>query len=263
MFLPRLLTALIGIPVLLFLIYWGGMAYGVFILGVSILCLYEYGIILTLARRPVRPILAIAGGAVISICAIWRLPVEAALAAFLSAAVLFEVFSREHSLERLAITVFGSSFFGILPSYLGLIRELGGSGRVLSFLFFSCVWAMDTAAYAAGKSLGRRRLAPVLSPKKTWEGAAAGFAAALATAAIFSRIFPSVLSETEALALGSVIGIFGQLSDLSESLIKRSVGAKDSGMVLPGHGGIMDRFDSFLLSAPAFYYCLLAFGSFR
>jgi phosphatidate cytidylyltransferase len=151
----------------------------------------------------------------------------------------------------------GAVLLGWMPAYLGRIRDLRPDGERLTLMLFVAIWAMDTAAYAVGKTWGRRALAPVLSPKKTREGFAAGLVAALATVFIFRALKPESLSLQHAIAAGLAIAVFGQLSDLAESMIKRSVGAKDSGAVLPGHGGVMDRFDSFLLSAPAVYYCLL------
>jgi phosphatidate cytidylyltransferase len=116
---------------------------------------------------------------------------------------------------------------------------------------------MDTAAYFVGKGFGSHALAPVLSPKKTWEGAIGGFAAALAVCAAFSHwSLKDALPLPFALGVGAVIGVTGQISDLAESMVKRDAGVKDSGALLPGHGGIFDRFDSYILCAPAVYYLL-------
>ncbi len=260
MIFPRILTALVGVPLLLFLIYHGGLAYTAFVVAVSILCLYEYGVILTLGRRPVRPWLCVLGGAATAACVALGLPAQLPLAALIAAALISEMAARQSSLERAAYTVFGAAFLGVMPAYLGPIRDFGALGKGLSFFLFACVWSADTAAYAAGKAVGAHPLAPVLSPKKTWEGAAAGFLAALAAAAAFFLLSAKAVSLAQALALGAVVGVFGQISDLAESLLKRSVGVKDSGALLPGHGGIMDRFDSFLLAAPIFYYSLIIFG---
>ncbi|MDE1976401.1 MAG: phosphatidate cytidylyltransferase [Elusimicrobia bacterium] len=260
MIFPRIITGLIGIPILLFLIYHGGLAYSAFVSTVCVLCLYEYGVILTLGRRPVRTWLCVLGGGAMAVFVALGFPAQIPFAFTAAAAVLLEMAAKDASIERLALTVFGACFFGILPAYLGPIRALGAAGREASFFLFICVWATDIAAYAVGKTLGSHPLAPALSPKKTWEGAAAGFAAALLASSVFSALSRGVLPIAEALALGALIGVFGQLSDLAESLIKRAVGVKDSGAILPGHGGIMDRFDSFLLAAPLFYYCLIIFG---
>lgn len=264
MLLPRVLTAVVGIPLLLFLIHAGGLAFAVFVVAVAILCLHEYGVILAMGGRQVQRVVAVLAGALLAACVVLGGGAgrTAELGLWLSGAVtlvmLRELFSKTHSLERAALTLMGALFLGWMPAHLALIRDLRPHGEKLTFLFFVTVWTMDTAAYAAGRSFGRHKLASEVSPKKTWEGAAAGFAAAIGTALLFRRFaLPDALTTAQAAALGALIGVFGQLSDLAESLIKRAVGAKDSGSLLPGHGGVMDRFDSFLLCAPAVYYFLV------
>ncbi len=258
MLLPRVLTAIVGIPFLLYLIHAGGLCFSLFIVAVAALCLHEYGLILTLGGRPTQRVNAVVLGGALAACVALSGPVGLFLTAVIAVLMLREMLSREHSLDRVALTLFGALFLGWMPAHLALIRDLRPYGERLTFLFFVSVWAMDTAAMAAGKSFGRHKLAETLSPKKTWEGAAAGFLSANLVALLFQRFaLPEALSVPQALALGSLIGLFGQLSDLAESLVKRAVGAKDSGRLLPGHGGVMDRFDSFILCAPAVYYFLV------
>lgn len=255
--LPRVLTALLGIPLLLFFIHWGGLTFSLFVVTVAVLSLYEYGMILRLGGKPVQRFNAVAGGGLLAACSALKGPLSLAVCLLLSAVLLQEMFSREHCLDRAAATLFGALLLGWMPAHMALIRDIRPYGENLAFMVFVAIWAMDCAAYAAGAGLGRRKLAPILSPKKTWEGAVAGFAAALATVAVFRLFFPGMVSAPKALVLGALIGVAGQLSDLGESLIKRAVGAKDSGKLIPGHGGVMDRFDSFILCAPAVYYCLV------
>jgi phosphatidate cytidylyltransferase len=257
MLLPRVLTAVVGIPLLLFLIHSGGLAFSAFVVAVSALSLYEYGVILTIGRRPTQRVNAIVGGCALALTLALGGPLDMALSAVVGLVVLQEMFSAEHSLDRVATTLLGALFLGFLPAHLALIRDLRPFGERLTFMYFVAVWIMDTSAYAVGRSWGSRALAPTLSPKKTWEGAVAGFAAAVAVVLGFRAATPGMLTLPRALAAGFLIGVGGQLSDLAESLVKRAVGAKDSGALLPGHGGVMDRFDSFILSAPALYYCLV------
>ncbi len=257
MLLPRVLTALVGIPLLLLLIHWGGLTFAGFTVAVSALALYEYGLILSLGQRPAQRVVAVLAGASLALCLALEGPVSLAVAFWTAVILLRELFGREHSLDRVALTMFGAVVLGWMPAHLALIRDLRPHGERLTFMLFAAVWAMDTAAYAVGKTVGRRKLALVVSPKKTWEGAAAGFAAAVGVVLAFRAGCPEMLSLRRAALLGGVIGFAGQLSDLAESMIKRAVGAKDSGALLPGHGGVMDRFDSFILSAPAMYYCLV------
>lgn len=261
MLLPRVLTAAIGVPLLLWLIQAGGLSFSIFVLAVSVLCLQEYGLILSLGGKPVQRVNLLAAGSVLAACAIWGGSVGLALTAVVTLLMLRELFGRARSLERAALTLFGAFFLGWMPAHLALIRDLRPDGKAFCLTFFIAVWAMDTAAYATGSSFGRRKLAETLSPKKTWEGAAAGFLAAVAVCLLLRALWlREALSAPQALALGGLIGLFGQLSDLAESLIKRAAGAKDSGSLLPGHGGVMDRFDAFILCAPAVYH-FLAFAA--
>jgi phosphatidate cytidylyltransferase len=257
MLLPRVLTALVGIPLMLYLVHAGGVAYGLFVTAISALCCYEYALMLRLGGRPVQFIPTVALGAALAACAALGGPLPLVLAGGAALIVLVEMFAKEHSLDRVALTLFGAIFAGWMPSHLALIRGLRPHGEAFAFLTFVAVWAMDTAAYAAGRGFGRHSLAPVLSPKKTWEGAVAGFAAAIGVSLAFQRFMLSdAVTPIVAVVIGVLIGAMGQLSDLAESMVKRDVGAKDSGALLPGHGGVFDRFDSYILCAPAVYYAL-------
>lgn len=257
MLLPRALTAVVGIPMLLYFIHAGGLAFSAFVMAVAVLCLYEYGMIMAMGGRPVQRIVVLLCGAALAACAALGADLGLVLASVVGLVMLREMAHKQHSLDRLTLTVFGALFLGWMPAHLALIRDLRPDGRTYAFLFFAAVWVMDTAAYAVGKAAGKHKLAANLSPKKTWEGAAAGFAAAILVALIFRQAaLRETLTLSQAAVLGALIGVFGQLSDLAESLLKRAVGVKDSGSLLPGHGGVMDRFDSFILCSPAVYYYL-------
>jgi phosphatidate cytidylyltransferase len=257
MLLPRVLTALVGIPLMLYLVHAGGAAYGLFVTGISALCCYEYALMLRLGGRPVQFVLTVALGAALAACAALGGPLSLVLAGGAALVVLAEMAAKTHSLDRVALTLFGALFAGWMPAHLALIRDLRPHGEAFAFLTFAAVWAMDTAAYFAGRGFGRHALAPTLSPKKTWEGAVAGFAAALAVSFAFRRfMLHDALSPAMAAVVGVIIGVMGQLSDAAESMVKRDAGIKDSGALLPGHGGVFDRFDSYILCAPAIYYAL-------
>jgi phosphatidate cytidylyltransferase len=254
--LPRVLTAFVGIPLLLYLTHWGGLSFDVLVAGIAVLCLYEYGVILLLGGKPVQRVTILVVGAALALGQALGGPIGPLFAAATAIVVLREMLSRQHDLERAALTLFGALLLGWMPSHLALVRDLRPFGERLTYMLFASIWACDTAAYFAGHAVGRHKLAPVLSPKKTWEGFVAGFAAAVGVVFGFRAAAPGMLTAPRALAVALSIGLVGQLSDLAESMIKRAVGAKDSGALLPGHGGIMDRFDSYLLAAPAVYYCL-------
>jgi phosphatidate cytidylyltransferase len=257
MLLPRVLTAIVGIPLLLFLVHAGGVAFSLFITGVAALCCYEYALVLRLGGRPVQFLPTVLVGSALAACAALGGPLGLILTVGVAFIAVVEMFSSVHSMDRAALTLFGAVFAGWMPAHLALIRDMRPHGEAFLAMTFVTVWCMDTAAYAVGKSVGKRPLASVLSPKKTWEGAIGGFLAALAVCALFSRfVLKEALPLPWALALGAVIGVTGQVSDLAESMVKRDAGIKDSGALLPGHGGVFDRFDSFILCAPAVYYVL-------
>ncbi len=121
---------------------------------------------------------------------------------------------------------------------------------------FGGIWVCDSGAYFAGRAFGRHKLFPRVSPNKTWEGAVAGFAAAIVAFVLFRQFLLPYLSLRDALVCGGIIGIFGQVGDLAESLLKRDAGVKDSSTLIPGHGGVLDRFDSLLFVAPVLFFYL-------
>lgn len=268
MLLPRVLTALIGAPLLLILIHLGSWPFLALCAGTAFLSLYEYGLMLRLAGRPVRLWMTAAGGTLLSLAVGLGRPggvgalggdlSGSVVAVFLPLLMACEAFGGDTSLDRAALSLFGVFFIGWTLAHLALLRDLRPFGEGLTYLLFLTLWISDSAAYFAGRSLGSRRLAPKVSPQKTWEGAAAGFAAAVAAVVLGRELFlTEALGRKTAAALGVMIGIVGPLSDLAESVVKRAVGAKDSSSILPGHGGVLDRFDSFLLTAPLMYYALI------
>jgi phosphatidate cytidylyltransferase len=157
--------------------------------------------------------------------------------------------------KSIFIDIFSLFYAGFLISFLLKIFQLSG-GRLLLLLLFILVWASDIFAYYGGRHFGRHRLIFPLSPKKTTEGAFIGFLSAVLAALVF-RMFVGDYKRFELVSfiiLSSVTVIAGMLGDLTESLIKRIGDKKDSGNLIPGHGGILDRIDSLILAAPFFYY---------
>ncbi len=139
-----------------------------------------------------------------------------------------------------------------------LLGRWGAEGWRLALIPFYLAWIVDTAAYAVGCRWGRRRLAPLVSPHKTWEGGAAGLAAGLLAGASLTWLVP--LPTGVGLLLGGIAGTIGQGADLGESLLKREAGVKDTSCLIPGHGGVLDRFDSLLATIPCVYYALGLLG---
>jgi phosphatidate cytidylyltransferase len=121
---------------------------------------------------------------------------------------------------------------------------------------FASIWVCDSAAYFAGRAFGRHRLFERVSPKKSWEGAVAGFVGAVAAFVVGKVIALPYLGLAEAVFCGVIVGVFGQVGDLAESLLKRDAGVKDSSSLIPGHGGILDRFDSLMFVSPLLFFYL-------
>ena len=159
---------------------------------------------------------------------------------------------------RIGAGVLGIIYIAFPISHLILIRDLE-QGRFWVLFLVCIIAANDTFAYYAGKGLGKHKLSPVVSPKKTVEGALGGLIGGVAVALIFHHFFLTNILLKEISVLAVFIGILGQLSDLFESLIKRSAGVKDSGSILPGHGGMLDRIDSLIFQIPFLYYYLIYF----
>jgi len=130
------------------------------------------------------------------------------------------------------------------------------SGGATVIAVFAMIWLCDTAAFQVGRKIGKHRLFPRISPNKSWEGAAAGFIFSVGGAVAAKYLVLSYLPLVHALVLGCLVGTIGQLGDLTESLFKRDAGVKDSSAIIPGHGGVLDRFDSLLLVAPVVYLYL-------
>lgn len=156
------------------------------------------------------------------------------------------------------VTIFGVFYLFFLGGYLVALRMGEDTHQLLStkllIFFFFVLWLGDGLAYYSGRYLGKRKLAPKISPGKTWEGCIGGMIGSLGAAALATYTFFPELPLSASLPLAAVMNVFGVLGDLTESAIKRGAGAKDAATVLPGHGGFLDRLDSLLFNAPLLYY---------
>ena len=256
----RILVAAVLLPVVLLLIWAGGW----WMIGLAVVAgmvaLHE----LYVMTRNLRPVLlaGYAGTLATLIGAAWG--PEWALAGFFSTlplAFLFKAASGAMpSAASVSVTVLGSAWIGLGLAFLVLLRELPEHGFLTVLTVVLAVFASDTMAFAAGRVLGRHKMAPLTSPGKTWEGFVAGTIAAVLVP-FFAFYDEDFLTVPESLALGALIAVAGPVGDLFESALKRDVGVKDSGRILLGHGGMLDRLDAFLFTGVAAYYLLKAFGA--
>lgn len=172
--------------------------------------------------------------------------------------------------KAVALTVLAPLLAGLCLSHLVLLRDMLDGfdwGWLLLIFFIALIWVYDILAWAVGRKIGVHKMVPLISPKKSWEGTIAGTVGALAASVLFRWLIQLALGSSMwewfsigvALAIGAMVCVLGPLGDLSESLMKRDYGVKDMGKMIPGHGGIMDRFDSTLFTAPAVFYFLFYF----
>jgi len=158
-----------------------------------------------------------------------------------------------------AASMAGIFYMGWLLSYWVLImNHYGGDwdGRDWVILALFSTFAVDTAAYFVGRTWGRHKMAPTVSPGKTWEGAIGGLVGALVAVIALALLLNVDISYGEMVILGVLIAVFAQLGDLAESKLKRSMGVKEASNLIPGHGGILDRLDSIVFTGVVVYYCL-------
>ncbi len=159
----------------------------------------------------------------------------------------------EGAIGRIAAIFVGILYVGTFGGLIGLIRDWE-NGLFWVFFLLGTVWMNDTAAYFAGRAFGKHKLAPQVSPGKSIEGFFGGMAGSWLGFFVFWIIFGRPIGVSQGLVLATVVAVVGPIGDLSESLLKRSVGAKDSGTMIPGHGGMLDRIDALLFAAPVVYF---------
>jgi phosphatidate cytidylyltransferase len=188
------------------------------------------------------------------------------IVSFLTLFVYFLLSARRHGealfaahFKELMFSVFALIYLVFIPLFLTRIYE-SPNGLEWTVLFLLIVWAGDTGAYFAGKRFGQRKLYPEISPKKTIEGSLGGLASGLAVALIYKLLIFRGMSWWATLCLPIVVGAVAQVGDLCESFFKRAFEKKDSGWILPGHGGFLDRFDGVVFSLPVMYACIRIFG---
>ena len=277
----RISVAIIGIPFALVVIWAGGLYFAISIMLISTFALWEYyklsesksitpNRLIGLLAGLILQVLIFMGGSTINQYLFILLLI------FLLSTLIFELFSRKpNPITNIAVTITGTLYVSLMLSSLITIREfyrlfsfnenyntyISVSNPEMTFAYFVfalfvTVWICDSAAYFLGKAYGKHKLFPSVSPKKSWEGAIAGFVASMITFTFLIYFLIPEFPMIHSIIIGILIGIFGQIGDLAESLLKRDAGIKDSSTILPGHGGFLDRFDSIIFVAPILFIYL-------
>jgi len=263
----RIVSSVLFVPLLVVLARAGGIVFLAFVAAEVALGLLEF--YRMMFRKGLQPYVRLGLAAALGLLWVTFRP-HTPQVDFLVTSVLLLTLALElrrpearHRVEDMAVTVFGVMYVGWLSAHLVLLRELPwragtlyaqGSSYVL--LAFFITWSCDTGAYAVGRMLGRRRPWTRISPRKSVEGSIGGLLAAVAAAFIARAWFAPYLKSWDAAALGLLVGVFAQVGDLVESLLKRDSEHADSSDFIPGHGGILDRFDSLYFAAPLVFYYL-------
>ncbi len=248
----RSLTGLIGIPALIAVAWYGNPVLVPVVAVASVIATWEF---LRLAKHDgaYAPIFFALYAPLFAICAWQDASPGFEIAGALVLPLVWFIFKRSgNAFHSWAWTSLGLLYAAWLPAHAILLRN-EDDGKGWLFIAVFATFAVDIAAYLGGRAFGRHKLAPTISPGKTMEGAVFGFIGGVLAAWLISIPF-DFLPTGEALIAGAVIGVVSQLGDLAESMIKRSVGVKDTGVIIPGHGGILDRLDSLVFTIPVIYY---------
>jgi phosphatidate cytidylyltransferase len=277
--LQRIISALVLAPVVLLIVWAGGWWVTGLIALAVVIGIRELVRMLRAGKLHPRPLVASAiglgfiGAVVLQSRTSVNL-IGAVLAIGTIGALMAEIWRRDRSgsLDAWAITLASAVYVGGLLTHFILLRELNlpglrpgplaalriAPGAAWIYATFAVTWAADSGAYFAGRAFGRNKMSPLLSPKKTWEGFAGGLLAAIGAGVGIVALLGLPVSLAVGAALGIIGAVGGTFGDLAESMLKRQAGVKDSGALIPGHGGLLDRIDSLLFTGPLVYYLLVA-----
>lgn len=257
----RFLVALVAVPIILGAVYQDyhhGILWAL-IFGAALVAMHEYFAMgiedgtdraasLVIGAAAISAFYWLGGGRGGELLAVFTATVPVGLY------YLFRFGDMQSAAARMGTTTTGIFYGGLLFTYLALLKRDGdAAGGHLVVFVLAIAWVGDTGAYFAGRFLGKTKLYPAVSPGKTWAGAVGGLAGAAAAAIVMKLFFLEGIPWIHMLIMAIVGGALGQMGDLVESMIKRSRGVKDSGSILPGHGGILDRIDAVLFIAPWVY----------
>lgn len=262
----RVISALIALPIVLYLVSLGGWFFGALVLFVGLVCLYEFMGMTQPEDSVSRVLMTVLGGALMLGIVTGKLASQQAMVAFTALPVLVLVYYlfRTGAIEtvaaRASLAVTGILWAGALLAVTASLRALPqGIGWIV--LACALAWGSDTGGYFAGRFLGKHKLYPKISPKKTWEGSIGGVIAATGAAFLVREVVGPDVETVHLLIMAPIAAAFGQIGDLAESMLKRSVDVKDSGTIMPGHGGLFDRVDALIFVGPTlFAYATLVLG---
>ena len=260
---PRVTTAAFYGIVTLAALWWGPLPTAVLFGGMSAFAVHEFYVFRRVGSKSPQVIFGVVATAAMPVAAALWGPHAASgvLTALVVALMVRHMMVMRVGTSDTSEALFGAVYVGYLVSHIVLIRSFGtgsiSEGFALALTFVLSVWAGDVAAYFIGTSLGRHRLAPKISPKKSWEGFYAGVAACVAVWMVAPGLLGSNLSWQLSAGAGVAVAIAAVVGDLFESRLKREMGVKDSGSSLPGHGGFLDRLDSVLLAGLVAYWVLV------
>ena len=249
--LKRVLAGAVGIPLILAASYYGGIYFLIFSVIVSSLALWEFCVMFE--KKELAPLkfsgIIISAAVIIILYTDWKylLTIIFAMTAFFTTA---EIFRAKKNPLNPAVLLFGIIYITFPFVLLNALIKLADY-EIVIFIFI-LIWTCDTAAYFGGRLLGRHQLSEI-SPNKTREGSASGFIFTMFVSLNIHFAFPEKVNITDALVIGLITGIFSQAGDLFESLLKRYCDVKDSSEIIPGHGGILDRFDSLIFVTPLIF----------
>jgi phosphatidate cytidylyltransferase len=262
----RILTALAYAAVVLAAVWFGPYSTGVvFGIMAGIAAAEFYAMERRESRLPNEMFGVVAAGIMPIAAALFGMPgLIAVVTALIAASLAWHVLFMRVRTADTAVTVFGALYTGFLLAYLVLIIRVYAAGTLLAFTVVLSVWANDSMAYLLGSMIGRHKMAPRISPKKSWEGFVAGLTGTLVVWLALPKLYPLIfpqqptagLTMTWAAATGIAVGLAVIVGDLAESRMKREAGVKDSGNSLPGHGGFLDRLDSLILVCLVAYWML-------
>ncbi|MBZ0179353.1 MAG: phosphatidate cytidylyltransferase [Melioribacteraceae bacterium] len=255
----RIIVSIIAIPLIIGICYLGGYYFLAFTLGIGLISFYEFSLLAKNKDAYVNSIVGFVMTAFLIINSYFVfISFHYSILIGILLLLIYELFrDKSSAIINLGTTLLGIFYIGLFSSTLIGIREIYSgfsyeyqNGGLLIISMMITIWMCDSAAYFLGTAFGKHRLFPRVSPKKSWEGAVAGFIFSIATMIFMKSVLIDFLTMNQAITIGIIIGSFGQIGDLIESLIKRDANVKDSSDIIPGHGGILDRFDSLLYSAP-------------